>query len=220
MSKTVILSCPTLKRELMSIMEAHHSDAVVHFMPRTLHSDPAKLHKYVQNAIDNLWNVDRIVVCASRCGGGTANLKATTAPLVLPRTRDCLDILLSGTGLDSLHRDIGGIYYTESWMEFSKNSSINLDTLIEKKGKKEAEDFIRRLYRTLNKFYIIDTGCYDIKEVEDYIAPLVKILDGTVTVLKGGCGILHKMATEKFDDDFVIIPKGETVPGEAFLENK
>ena len=208
MAKTVILSCPTLKGELTSALAEASSEAIVYFMPQRLHSDPKELHDYMQDMIDHFRNVDRIVLCVSGCGGGTKGLKASTAELVVPRTRDCLDILLSGDSLAALQRDITGVYFTESWMEFSKNSDIDLDKLIRKMGRTDAEDYLRRLFKTCNKFYIIDTGCYDVQEVQEYIAPLVKILDGTVTVLKGEYGILRKIARGEFDDDFDIVPKG------------
>ena len=208
MAKTVILSCPTLKGELTSALAEASSEAIVYFMPQRLHSDPKELRAYVQDMIDHFWNVDRIVLCVSGCGGGTKGLKASTAELVVPRTRDCLDVLLSGDSLAALQRDITGVYFTESWMEFSKNSDIDLDKLIRKMGRTDAEDYLRRLFKTCNKFYVIDTGCYDVQEVQEYIAPLVKILDGTVTVLKGEYGILRKIARGEFDDDFDIVPKG------------
>ena len=208
MAKTVILSCPTLKGELTSALAEASSEAIVYFMPQRLHNDPKELRAYVQDMIDHFWNVDRIVLCVSGCGGGTKGLKASTAELVVPRTRDCLDVLLSGDSLAALQRDITGVYFTESWMEFSKNSDIDLDKLIRKMGRTDAEDYLRRLFKTCNKFYVIDTGCYDVQEVQEYIAPLVKILDGTVTVLKGEYGILRKIARGEFDDDFDIVPKG------------
>lgn len=219
MARTVILSCPTLKEELKSALAEASSEAVAFFMPRRLHSDPKELKAYVQDMIDHFWNADRIVLCVSGCGGGTAGLRATSAELVVPRTRDCLDILLSGDSLSSLRRDISGVYFTKSWMEFSKDSDIDLDKLTEKMGREAAEDFLRRLYKTFNKFYIIDTGCYDLQEVQAYVAPLVEILQGTVTMLEGNYGILRKIAREAFDDDFVIVPKGGVVSTEGFLKN-
>lgn len=219
--KSIILSCPTLKGELLSALAEHKADIPVLFMPYELHHDPKYLHKYVQNTIDNLENVDRIYLCTTGCGGGTVGLQATTAELVLPRTRDCLDILLSGNDLQrDDRRDIRGIYYTRSWMEFTKNSEIDVEKLVAKKGQAEAESFLRNLYKTFNEFYIIDTGCYDVQEVQAYLAPLVKILDGSVTLLKGEYKILHKMVTHQLDKDFVIVPKGEKVPAGAFMPNK
>ena len=220
MPKTVILSCPTLRGELQAALTEASSEAVVYFLPRTLHSDPKELHAYLQDKIDRFYNVDRIVLCVSGCGGGTAGLRASSAELVVPRTRDCLDVLLSGDSLATLERDISGVYFTKSWMEFSQDSDIDLDKLRAKMGREAADDFLRRLYKTCNKFYIIDTGCYDVRAVQDYIAPLVEILHGTVTMLTGECGVLHKIARAQFDGDFVVVPKGGAVSSEVFLNNR
>ncbi len=220
MTKTVILSCPTLMGELKAALAAASSEAAAYFIPRRLHSVPKELHEYLQDMIDHFYNVDKIVLCVSGCGGGTAGLRAASSELIVPRTRDCLDLLLSGGSLSSLRRDISGVYFTESWMECTRESEIDLDKLTEKMGREEAENFLRRLYKTCNKFYIIDTGCYDVRAVEKYVAPLVEILSGTMTVLHGEYGILHKIAEGRFDDDFVVVPPGETVPSDAFLKNQ
>ena len=220
MTKTVILSCPTLMGELKAALAAASSEAAAYFIPRRLHSVPKELHEYLQDMIDHFYNVDKIVLRVSGCGGGTAGLRAASSELIVPRTRDCLDLLLSGGSLSSLRRDISGVYFTESWMECTRESEIDLDKLTEKMGREEAENFLRRLYKTCNKFYIIDTGCYDVRAVEKYVAPLVEILSGTMTVLHGEYGILHKIAEGRFDDDFVVVPPGETVPSDAFLKNQ
>lgn len=219
--KSIILSCPTLKGELMAALAANNSDIPVHFMPYQLHNDVKYLHEYVQKMIDSLENLDRIYICTTGCGGGTIGLKANTAELVLPRTRDCLDILLSG---DNLKRDdrrnLRGIYYTASWMDFSKNSEIDVEKLIAKRGKEEAEDFLRKLYNGFKDFYIIDTGCYDVEEVRTYLAPLMNILGTEIKLLKGEYKILHKMVTHQIDEDFVIVPQGECVVAGSFMPNK
>ena len=80
------------------ILAEHKLDTPVYFLPRRLHADPKELAEYLQNTIDSFDNVDRILICVSGCGGGTAKLRATTAELVIPKTRDCLDLLLSGDG--------------------------------------------------------------------------------------------------------------------------
>ena len=219
--KAIILSCPTLRGELLTALTVHNADIPVHFMPYELHGDIKYLHEYVQKMIDSFANVDRIYICTTGCGGGTIGLKATTAELVLPRTRDCLDILLSG---DDLKRDdrrnLRGIYYTASWMDFSKNSEIDVEKLIAKHGQEEAEAFLRKLYNGFKDFYVIDTGCYDVEEVRTYLEPLMKILGTNIKEVKGEYKILHKMVTNQIDQDFVVVPKDECVQADSFMPNK
>ena len=154
---------------------------------------------YLQRRIDGLQGTKRAVLCVSSCGGSTAGLLASSTELVVPRTRDCLDILLSGASLEDLKRDLGGVYFTRGWMDFSRQSEIDLGRLTKKLGKAEAEAYLYEMYRTCNRFYIIDTGCYDVEKVRAYAEPLVKIVNGTITVLKGEYGILKKLAQGRFD---------------------
>ena len=208
---SVILSCPTLKKELQHALAVYQCSTPVYYLPQELHNNPSKLHEYLQTTIDSFDNIDKIMICVSGCGGGTIGLQATSAQLVVPKTRDCIDILLSGAILEEIYRPEKGIFFTESWMNFSKNSSLDLNKQIEQKGYQAAAEYMRRLFKGFEHFYIIDTGVYDTKEVQFYIEPLVEILNGTITLLKGEYQILHKMVLEKFDDDFIIVPKGSIV---------
>lgn len=216
--KTVILSCPTLRGELQIALQQAHNDAAVYFLPQELHSNPDKLRSYLQNIIDNLYNVDKVVICVSGCGGGTAGLKATTAELVIPKTRDCIDILLSEDDLSKDNRK-RRVYMTKSWYDVHQKSSLNLDKLIAAKGKEEAENFIRMLYKGFEEFYIIDTGTYDVQEVVQGLQPFIDVLGGSFKIIQGKYSVLHKIAREQFDDSFLIIPKGETVPAKFYPEN-
>ena len=71
--KQVILSCPTLKKEIQHLLAEYKLDTPVYFLPKRLHSDPKELAEYLQNTIDSFYNVDRILICVSGCGGGTHN---------------------------------------------------------------------------------------------------------------------------------------------------
>ncbi len=205
--KQVILSCPTLKKEIQHLLEEYNLDTPVYFLPRRLHSDPKELAEYLQNTIDSFYNVDRILICVSGCGGGTAKLKATTAELVIPKTRDCVDLLLSGDDLKSISRAKNGIFMTESWLDFMRNSELNLDRQIAEKGKEEGEAWLRKMFKGFEHFYIVDTGVYDTKAVEAELRPLVDVLDGTIETVPGKYGLLRKLITGDIDDNFRVIPK-------------
>lgn len=174
--KQVILSCPTLKKEIQHLLEEYNLDTPVYFLPRRLHSDPKELAEYLQNTIDSFYNVDRILICVSGCGGGTAKLKATTAELVIPKTRDCVDLLLSGDDLKSISRAKNGIFMTESWLDFMRNSELNLDRQIAEKGKEEGEAWLRKMFKGFEHFYIVDTGVTTLKPLRRSCARLLMCL--------------------------------------------
>jgi hypothetical protein len=217
--QSLILTCPTLKEELEYALKEAGNTTPIYYLDARLHDSPPALKRTLQTMIDSFSGLDQIIVLPSRCGGGTAGLKASTAKLILPKTRDCLDILLSGSSLKDDKRDIGGVYLSAGWMDRWKNSDLDLDRLTKKYGEQEARTKLMKMFMNFNHFYIIDTGVGDIKALKDYITPLVKITDGTLTVVKGGFGILKKVAKNDWDDDFQVVPKGGTVNGDDFLSN-
>lgn len=205
--KQVILSCPTLKKEILHLIDELNLDTPVYFLPKRLHSNPQELAEYLQNTIDSFANVDRILICVSGCGGGTAKLRATTAELVIPKTRDCVDILLSKTDIKSINRAPKGIFMTESWLDFMSSGSLNLETQIAEKGEEEGKAYLRKMFKGFEHFYVVDTGTYNTQAVIDELKPLVDVLDGTIEVVGGGYSILRKLLTGDIDGDFRVIAK-------------
>ena len=210
MKKRVIAACHAIEKELLSVMKMEHCEDEVHFLDQCLHSDPKEMNVYLQNWIDSLVDVDQILLCVSGCGGSTKGLKATNGELIIPKTQDCIDILLSDESVADIRRECGGIFLTESWMEFIRRSPMDMQLLTEQMGKEAAEKRLKWIYENYKHFYIIDTGTYDISIVEEYLKPLVELVDGIVEIIPGKYGVLHKLVRGEFDDDFQVIEKGGT----------
>ena len=208
MAKRVIYSCITLQKELENTIKKLGFVGEVHYLTVALHSDPKKMHETLQRLIDENTEADEIVICVSGCGKATCDLQATTCSLAVPRTMDCIDVLLTGSGIK---RPDGAIFITKSWMNFMKNSTIDYAKLVKERGQAEAEAFLKQLYKGFTSFYIIDTGTYDLQEVEAYIIPLVKLLEGTLTCLPGPYKVLEKLVSGSYDEGVIVVPKGGTL---------
>ena len=174
MGKREIYSCITLQKELENTIKKTGFAGRVHYLDVALHSDPQKMHATLQGIIDKNTEAEEIIICVSGCGKATCDLKATTCQIAVPRTMDCIDVLLTGSGIK---RPDGAIFITKSWMNFMKNSAIDYAKLVKERGQAEAEAFLKQLYKGFTDFYIIDTGTYDLEEVKAYIMPLVQLLD-------------------------------------------
>lgn len=216
--KSLIISCPTLRYELEAALKEYDSSLPVRYIPQQLHNEPNRLHEYLQTLIDENVDFDCLYICISSCGGGTNQLKATTAELVIPRTRDCVDILLSNMdSLDSLERPFDGCLFTRGWVDFNESSEHSLTHLSQSKGREYAEAFLRKLYGDFNHFYFIDTGLGHLSYIQEKMMPLVEILHGSSQVISGQYGILRKLVKENIDGDFLQVHKGETVDTSSFL---
>ena len=208
MNKREIYSCITLQKELENTIKKVGFAGEVHYLDVALHSNPQTMHATLQSIIDNNTEAEEIIICVSGCGKATCDLQATTCPIAVPRTMDCIDVLLTGSGIK---RPDGAIFITKSWMNFMQNSTIDYAKLVKERGQAEAETVLKKLYKGFTDFYIIDTGTYDLKEVEDYIMPLVQLLGGTLTRLPGPYKVLEKLVSGKYDADVIVVPKGGTL---------
>ena len=208
MDKCIIISCRTLEKELMNIIQETGCSYPVYFLPQDLHSDPNQLREYIQNLIDSLGNVDRVLLCVSGCGGGTKNLKATTADLIIPKTADCIDILLSRKDSSKIKRDPKGVFMTQSWVEASKNSVLDFEYTVKTQGREQTVAAARKLYAGFAHFYIIDTGSYDVAAVQEYLAPLIEAIEGTIDVIPGEYQVLRNLISGNWGESFQVVLKG------------
>ncbi len=215
--RTLILSCLTLEGEMNNFLQKYNSTVEVRFLPARLHSDMQDIRPLLQKIIDENKTFDRIVILLSGCGGSTAGLVASTAELVIPKTHDCIDILLSDEKGKVAQRDSMGIYMTGSWYEYHMQTLLNADKQIAELGYEKAAEKLRGIFKKFIRFYIIDTGVFDVEKVKAGLASLLKILDGTLTIFPGKCGILQKVAKAEITPDcFYITPKGGVTGRIAF----
>lgn len=207
-----IYSCITLQKELeLTAQKLGCTDEII-FLDHTLHSNPQKMHETLQRVIDDNGAeenpADEIVICVSGCGKATCNLIASSCNIIVPRTMDCIDILLSGSDTP---RPKGAIFLTASWMKFMQASAISHEKLISTMGYEKAAEQLRKIYRGFTDFYIIDTGTYDVSVVEKYISPLIEILSGKIIKIPGRYQVLEKLISGNYDKDIIQIPKGNTL---------
>lgn len=207
-----IYSCITIQKELEMTAQKLGCKDKITFLSPELHSSPQKMNEALQKIIDDNGSdqtpADEIIICVSGCGKATCNLTASSCNIVVPRTMDCIDILLSGSNSP---RPKGAIFLTAGWMNFMQASAICHEKLISKLGCEKAAEHLRNIYKGFTDFYIIDTGTYDISIVEKYIAPLIEILNGKSIKIPGRYQMLEKLLSGNYDEDIIQIPKGKTL---------
>lgn len=213
--RKLIISCNMLKDELekaLSLANSREFDIV--YTPRELHADPKKLHSLIQKKIDENQDADQIYICISACGGATSELMSQKSQLILAKTQDCIEVLLSPEDghIEDIERDEGGIFYTKGWIDFNKSGGLNLKKMRAEKGRAQADKEYKEIYKGFKNFYIIDTACFDVEEVKDYIKDSIELLEGNLEIIKGDFGIFKKIASGNIDRDFIRVAPGEKSP--------
>jgi G3E family GTPase len=101
--KTGLIACDVFQDEI------EHIDGVpedVVWLPMGLHDKPAELRKQLQQEIDRLEDnpeINKILFLYGLCGGGVEGLHTRRCQLILPRSHDCIGILL---GSNQKHQEI------------------------------------------------------------------------------------------------------------------
>ena len=130
-----VIACKVFTRELCMAAARSQSICDLHFLPQGLHDQPDLLREKLQYALDRLeavhrdapaWRkLDAIALCYGLCGGGTAGLRAGELPVVIPRTDDCIGVLL-GSQERYLSRFLQGegiYWFSPGWLEYANTPS-------------------------------------------------------------------------------------------------
>ena len=93
MPPVVIVTCKVLAAALERVMPVDLAQEV-RFLDYGLHRVPVKLTQAVQEALDEISEPSLIVLGYGLCGNGLRGIRAGAHTLLIPRTDDCIAILL------------------------------------------------------------------------------------------------------------------------------
>ena len=211
----LMLACPILRDEIMMAAAQTAVKFPILFIPTDLHQTPEKLKAYLQNAIDNLFHVDVIILPMGRCGNGTLGLKSDRATIVLPKCDDCISLILSKESFQ-VERPKYTYFLTDGWLREKGAINNEYDRTREKYGEEKAKMVMDMLYGSYKYFSLMDTGTYDLATAKEKVRPLAELVQLEINSLPGYCGVLKKMMRLEFDENFIIVPAGEEVKEEHF----
>jgi hypothetical protein len=207
----MLLACPTLKREITVVMQEEGLNYPVFYLLDDLDLMPEHLNAWLCDFIPRLVNVDYLLLPMGLCGNGTLNIPSANTTLVLPKSQDCISLLLSETCLADVKRPVYDYFFTDSWLDFERSFTREFDIAAQKYGQKTADSLMQMMYRNYKYFSYIDSGYGDYESAAAKVATLAKLVDVEVRRLKGNFGVLRKMLKLEFDDDFLIVGPGQNV---------
>ena len=118
----VILACRVFQHWLEELLPEHWN-AQVSFFDYGLHAVPKNLRQTLQQAIDSIEQPSLIVLGYGLCGKGLDQLEAGKHFLLIPRTDDCIAILLGSYQAyrREMEREPGTYYLSKGWLEAGTN---------------------------------------------------------------------------------------------------
>lgn len=117
-----LIACEIFLRELCSLVAQSPNTLDVEFLPKGLHDIGAKaMRERLQKTIDADMgrSYDAVLMAYGLCNNGVVGLRASTAPLVIPRGHDCITLFMGSRHryMDYFSRNPGVYYFTSGWIE-------------------------------------------------------------------------------------------------------
>ncbi len=121
----VVISCFVLEQMLRRLLPATLAERAV-FLDYALHVRPNLLLEKLQQMLDELPCPSIVVLGYGLCGNGTAGLRSGRHTLILPRTDDCIAILLGSREKYANEFTVspGTYYLTKGWLESASNPLV------------------------------------------------------------------------------------------------
>jgi hypothetical protein len=163
-------------------------------------------------------NADVLLLGYGLCSMAVVNLHATTATLVIPRVDDCISIFLgSGSAYKQQARQEPGTYYlTKGWIEVGDSPFEEYKRLVEKYGEEKSKRMIGLMLKNYTRLAFINTGQYEIERYQAYAQRTADQFGLRYEEIAGSSALVKKLVFGPWDEEFVVVPPGQTVRYEDF----
>ncbi len=152
----VILSCQVFQGWLETIIPPAWRSRVT-FFDYGLHATPKKLRQTIQNAIASLPEPSLVVLGYGLCGNGLDKIEAGPHYLLIPRTDDCISILLGSYQAyrEQMGKDPGTYYLSKGWLEAGTNPLQESQALEAKYGPEKAAWLMDTQYHNYRRLVMV-----------------------------------------------------------------
>ncbi|HIZ06488.1 MAG TPA: DUF1638 domain-containing protein [Candidatus Eubacterium avistercoris] len=215
--KRTVISCAMLEDELNTLYKKLDCRYPIVWLDRGYHNTPEKLRQKLQDTILSLQDQDELLLTFGLCGNGTAGICSPHTGLILPKFDDCLNMLLC-TGRRSCRAltHAGTIYLTRGWTLDRESIVQQYEDLCEKYDEETCEMIMETMYAHYDSLTLIDTGCYNMEEVQAYADEVRKLMDFEIRKTPGSLKILEQLLTGRWDENFLVLSPGQPVLEEYF----
>jgi hypothetical protein len=222
----VVLACRVFQNSLENLIP-HDLANQVTFFDYALHRVPRNLQRTIQSAIDSIEQPSLIILGYGLCGNGLHNIRAGAHTLLIPRTDDCIAILLGS--YQAYRREFDNepatYYLSKGWLEGGSTPLMEYQENIEKYGEKKAAWLMDYQYHNYKRLALI---VQDLQELEKYRPAAMEVakycerwglrydeITGTDTMLRQLFEIA--IGLDQAGDEFLVVPPGGVLTQNQFL---
>jgi hypothetical protein len=151
----VILACEVMRSLIENQACARGMPA--EYLDFGLHLEPKRMKSALQARLEALPEPSLVLIGYGLCGNGLVGLEAGPHTLVIPRTDDCIAILLgSQEAYLSEFREKPGTYYlTKGWLESEGHPLHEYHQYVESYGRESADHIIDMMYHSYKRICLV-----------------------------------------------------------------
>ncbi|MDR3602677.1 MAG: DUF1638 domain-containing protein [Desulfosporosinus sp.] len=210
--KIKLIGCDSTKNEVCSLGIPETMDC--EFLDFNYHGKPNLLHERLQGIIDQSQAYDLIITTYSRCSNVVVGLLSRQVPLLLPKTHDCISLLLGSNArqLKLLRENPGTYYFSRGWLDYGRTPYAEYLEYLDRFGREKAADLIKMLYGSYNKAVLIVTlGTKDIEKYREKVREIADFFGWDVGEEEGDLQLLTSVLNGSIGQDTVYVEAGRTV---------
>jgi hypothetical protein len=161
----VVIACKVFQNLLDRLLPDHLASQIS-FMDYGLHRVPSNLTWTVQGAIDSVEESSLVVLGYGLCGNGLKGIQAGKHTLLVPRTDDCIAMLL-GSYKDYMREfeSVPGTYYlSKGWLESGSNPLQEYQEYVQKYGEESAQWIMDQQYQHYERLVLVAHNQEDLEK--------------------------------------------------------
>jgi hypothetical protein len=222
----VVLACPVL-RDLIEPRLANPEVPEI-YLDWGLHVFPKRMAPALQEQLDALPLPHTVLLGYGLCGTGLVGLRAGPHTLVIPRTDDCIAILLGSHEryVRAQNERPGTYYLTRGWLESDNHPLGHHRGFVESFGDEAANHVIDTMYQHYTALRYVAASEQELAQcgprAREVAAFCAKRWGMTYEQEVASAELVERLLAApkspgELGDDFVVIPPGGTVETEMFL---
>lgn len=209
---TCIVACNTIADELNMAINETGCTYPVFWVESGLHMYTTTLKERLQQEIDKITGVDRVLLAFGYCGNALLGLSSSTFKIIFPKVEDCITLILGSPEKRKEVIDEKGTYFlTKGWLDFERNIWVEYQDSLKRYGKEKTDRIYKSLLVHFKRLGIVETGAYPLDEFFKRTQKIAKSLKLEHEIVPGTLRYLKKLLTGPWDEEFAIVNPGETV---------
>jgi hypothetical protein len=221
--QTAIIACDVFQDEILKFLgDASMAEVPLVWLEMGLHDSPDLLRRTIQEriaAVEANAEITTIILAYGLCGNGLAHVTSGRCPLVIPRSHDCISVLLGGPEAHAsvLAENPATYFYSPGWIRGRRvpgpDREAHLRAMYGERYPDDEEMVADLIEADTETFAHHNCAAYvdltDDPDAEDYCRSCARHLDWNFRRLEGNPSLLRDLLFGPWDPDrFLIVPPG------------